>query len=216
MARKKRVQRRGDAMVEAVYSHALALLAEVGFARFSLPEVAVRAGVNKTSLYRRWPTAAVLVRDALASAMAAPPQFVASGELRADLLNWGRGAVQFSSSPLGQAVFRALLTADAPELATLAADLRSRSAVPSALIDAAKARGAVSPSVDSQLVLSMVAGTLMHLLHVERREVDERTLVEVIDVILDGLPRRAPGARASSHRERKRGSRPVARTPRPR
>lgn len=44
---------------------ALDLLAEVGFDRFSVEEVAVRAGVAKTTIYRRFPTRNDLLAGAL-------------------------------------------------------------------------------------------------------------------------------------------------------
>lgn len=174
-------------MVATVMAEALSLLAEVGFERMTLPEVATRAGVNKTSLYRRWPTKAVLIRDALSGAMAAPPDFVPSGDLTTDLVEWGKAAVLFSASALGQAVFRALLVAHVPELKSLPEELSAASAVPRLLFEAAKARGELDASIDTELVLSMVAGTLLHRQHVERRPVDEQTLGEVIDIVLHGV-----------------------------
>lgn len=190
-----RKQRRGDAMITNVLNQALLLLAEVGFERLTLPEVAVRAGVNKTSLYRRWPTKALLVRDALASAMAAPVGFVATGELRRDLVAWGSAAVAFSGSALGQAVFRALLVSDVPELQELSRELRAASAAPRRLLDAARKRGELAADVDSALVLSMIAGTLMHRQHIERRPIDQRVLATVIDIVLDGVRAAAAEAR---------------------
>jgi AcrR family transcriptional regulator len=40
-------------------------LAAASYERLSIPDVAERAGVNKTSVYRRWPTRSDLVRAAL-------------------------------------------------------------------------------------------------------------------------------------------------------
>src|SRR5687767_15007682 len=50
---------------EAVLSATTAVLAEDGYERLSIETVAVRAGVHKTTVYRRWPTRAQLVVDAL-------------------------------------------------------------------------------------------------------------------------------------------------------
>lgn len=50
-------------VVAAVHSAAVQLLEEVGYERLELPEVAARAGVNKTTVYRRWPGKAELVLE---------------------------------------------------------------------------------------------------------------------------------------------------------
>ena len=61
-------------------------LARDGFERLSVPAVAEAAGLNKTSVYRRWPTKADLVRAALTSSMGHDAPTVDTGTLRGDLL----------------------------------------------------------------------------------------------------------------------------------
>ena len=72
---------------------ALEQLAAHGFERLSVPEVAAIAGLNKTSVYRRWPTKADLVREALAASMGHTAEALDSGDLRAALLALARTAV---------------------------------------------------------------------------------------------------------------------------
>jgi TetR/AcrR family transcriptional regulator, regulator of autoinduction and epiphytic fitness len=50
---------------EAVLPAALAVLAERGFAQFTMEAVAEAAGVAKSTCYRYWPTKLALLRDAL-------------------------------------------------------------------------------------------------------------------------------------------------------
>lgn len=52
---------RSDEVVRGVLEAALAELASSGYARFRMDAVAARAGVNRTTVYRRWPTRAALV-----------------------------------------------------------------------------------------------------------------------------------------------------------
>ena len=67
--RKKAVlQPRGDAFVRVVLDVALEQLAQVGFDRLTIPQVAEQAGFNKTSIYRRWPDKTALVQRAEAIA----------------------------------------------------------------------------------------------------------------------------------------------------
>jgi AcrR family transcriptional regulator len=59
---------------EAILEAGRQLVAEVGYSRMSMDQVARRAGVGKDTLYRRWPSKLVLVRDGiLRSAMEAVP-----------------------------------------------------------------------------------------------------------------------------------------------
>src|SRR5258705_12527876 len=65
-------------------------LAAADYGGLSIDSVARRAGVNKTTVYRRWPTKADLVGSAitaLADQMTVGPS---TGSLRADLLEIGR------------------------------------------------------------------------------------------------------------------------------
>jgi AcrR family transcriptional regulator len=188
--RKKALNRRGEAMVQEVLGATLEQLAAVGYERLTVPDVAARAGVNKTSVYRRWPTKGALVKEAFETALGEPPEFEETGELRADLMAWGQAAMFFASSPLGLAVFRALLTADAPELRPLAKDLAQATKGPRAVLDRAKKRGELRAGADVELALSAIAGTLLQRLVVERRPPEETLLEDVIDLVLRGLTKR--------------------------
>ena len=61
---------RGAKVRAAVLAATLVELAESGYAALSVDDVARRAGVHKTTVYRRWQTRENLVVDALAAQMA--------------------------------------------------------------------------------------------------------------------------------------------------
>src|ERR1700761_7696165 len=50
----------------AILDAALTGVAEVGYERLSMDDVASRAGVGKAAIYRRWPSKEVVVADAIA------------------------------------------------------------------------------------------------------------------------------------------------------
>src|SRR5260370_10613411 len=50
---------------KAIIDATLELLAEEGFQGLSIEEVAARAGVGKTTIYRRWPSKDELVMEAI-------------------------------------------------------------------------------------------------------------------------------------------------------
>ena len=82
-AAKKRALVRGEPVVRGILAAALEELASAGYRALRIEDVATRAGVNKTTVYRRWPTKEDLVRaeaDAAAAEAAAHAQ-----HLEADL-----------------------------------------------------------------------------------------------------------------------------------
>lgn len=87
---------------------ALALLAERGYANFSLADVAVAAGIHRASLYRRWPTKSALVADAIATAIPVSPGDALSAH-GGRLEELARALARFIGSPVGRAVVRLLL-----------------------------------------------------------------------------------------------------------
>jgi AcrR family transcriptional regulator len=185
--RKRGLNRRGEAMACEVLRVTLERLAEVGFERLSVADVAAEAGVNKTSVYRRWATKGALVREALESALGEPRDVVETGDLRTDLLAWGRSSLRFATSPVGQAVFRALLVADSDEIIPLARELRETVGGPRAVLERARSRGELRADADVELALSTVAGALLQRLVIERGVADEALLAGVVDLVLDGL-----------------------------
>jgi AcrR family transcriptional regulator len=60
---KRRLDRSLDA---AILDAALAGVADQGYDRLSMDDIASRAGVGKAAIYRRWPSKAVVVADAIA------------------------------------------------------------------------------------------------------------------------------------------------------
>jgi AcrR family transcriptional regulator len=66
------------------------LLAEAGYARLTMEQVAARAGVGKASVYLRWPNKVALVAQAIQQRSGAVPEVPDSGSLREDMLTFLR------------------------------------------------------------------------------------------------------------------------------
>ena len=64
-SRSRRGRPRDPGVDEAVLAAAVELLAEAGFARLTMEQVADRAGVGKASVYLRWPNKVALVAEAI-------------------------------------------------------------------------------------------------------------------------------------------------------
>jgi AcrR family transcriptional regulator len=183
------LQARGEAFTNAVLDAALTQLAEVGYERLSIPQVAAMADVNKTSIYRRWPSKADLVRDALAIAMTHTDDAPNTGALRTDLIALASALATFTQSRVGTALIRIMLAEGGnTEVRALANAAYSEAGKhgPWIVIQRAVERGELSLQLDPSLILFTIAGAIMHRVFVENRNVSDEFLNQVVDLVLFG------------------------------
>ncbi len=189
------VRRRGDAVVHDVLEATLSLLGERGYG-FTVEDVAAAAGVNKTSVYRRWATKPVLVAAALQVLAARDVPDVRSGDPLADLETLVVRVARALRRPAGGNALRAAVSASGsdPELqASTAAFLTSRYTVATSLIEDAQAGGALRPELDPTLVWQAVVNPL-HLNAVTGGRLDDNTARSLLDLVLRGAQAAAPTA----------------------
>jgi AcrR family transcriptional regulator len=195
---------RGEPVVNGVLVATIEELARVGYRAFRIEEVALRAGVNKTTIYRRWPTKGELVREALACKARDKMVIPETGTLRTDLLTMGRTMVELSTSPEGQSVIRMLVAEGSdPEVADLTRSMRKEhEAQPKAMLASAVRRGELLPDVDHMVLVDAFVGAVHHKIFMMKEPATETFLGRLVDLLLLGaLPRHAP--RMSSPREAK-------------
>ncbi|MCK6522032.1 TetR/AcrR family transcriptional regulator [Myxococcota bacterium] len=184
---------RGEPIERAILAATVAELAAVGLDGLSVPRVAEAAGVNKTTVYRRWPTREALVAAALQAALHETAEAVVdTGSLRGDLSSLLQLVAARMGSAEGRALVRAGLSEQAAELVgAIARDpvVRQQSAVVLTVARAA-ARGEWDPCRHPpEAVLAMLTGAVMHRLLMERQPVTPEWSEAVVDVIVRGLAR---------------------------
>ena len=81
---------RSEQVVRRVLDAAIVELARSGYAGFRMDAVASLAAVNKTTIYRRWPTPQALLVDALDSRSDRDAPAPNTGSLRVDLRTFGQ------------------------------------------------------------------------------------------------------------------------------
>jgi AcrR family transcriptional regulator len=174
--------------VEAVFKATRRELATTGYSRLSIEVVAKRAGVNKTTIYRRWPTKASLVVAAISGALvfeAAPAQ----ASLRDDLLLLTGRVNAWVRTPEGTVVTRALAAElHRPEVFAMirATRLNVREHWIAA-VRRAVARGEIPPSTDPHLVFELLTGTMVDAFVRVTQVVDRHFLAAVVDLVIAGL-----------------------------
>jgi AcrR family transcriptional regulator len=182
-------QARGEEFTNMVLDATLTQLAELGFERLSIPQVADIAGVNKTSIYRRWPTKANLVQDALATPLSHANEAPNTGALRTDLIALSSTVAAFMQSRVGTALIRIMLAEGGnPEVRALANAAYSEAGKhgPWIVIQRAIERGELNGNVDPSLMLFTIAGAIMHRVFVEHKDAPDEFLKQVVDLVLFG------------------------------
>jgi AcrR family transcriptional regulator len=195
----KRELVRGEPVVQRVLAATMEELARVGYRALRVEDVAARAGVNKTTVYRRWPEKVELVRAALGSVAERKMVAPETGSLRGDLLAIGRNMAQLFSSPQGQSVFRMLVAegSDAEVKDLRRALRRDRKPIPLAVMAAAVARGELSadtPEADQRLLFQAFMGAIHHRLFFMNEPATPAFLERLVDLLLLGAL--TEGARA--------------------
>src|SRR6185437_8842867 len=104
--RRARLGGRSERVVRSVLEAAVAEIARVGYVALRVDDVASRAGVNKTTIYRRWPTKPELVTAALRTIVGDQPETPDTGALRSDLIVLLRRFVIKACRTEGQTMMR--------------------------------------------------------------------------------------------------------------
>ncbi|WP_067815944.1 TetR/AcrR family transcriptional regulator [Nocardia inohanensis] len=164
---------------DAVLRAAGDLLAEQGFARLDLAEVAARAEVGKTTVYRRWRTPAGLVADLLVEMAETSLPHSNTGSLAGDLRANARLVAETLTDDRQGRLFRAVIaaaTSDATAATALHNFYDTRLTEWSPCVAAAIARGEVPPGTDPRAVLSAVSAPLYYRLLASGDPLDDETV----------------------------------------
>ena len=164
---KSRGRPRREATEAAVLDAASALLEERGYGAMTVDEVAARAGVGKQTLYRRWPSKAAVVLDALSRQTAREVAVPDSGSLREDVRLLLRNA--FAVLRMGRAQIVASLMAEAQHDEAFASAFRDafvapRRAVLAELLHRGIGRGELSTQTDVGFMVDVVYGPMWYRL----------------------------------------------------
>lgn len=154
---------RSERVVQQVLVATVAELAESGYRAFRVDAVSAAAGVNKTTIYRRWPGKKPLV----AAAVDWMRRFVHdvplpdTGSLELDLGRALRRKVSFKERVEGQAWARLLAEKHDPEVGAVIGDaVQERSGAWYAMVTRAVARGELPDGTDARLLLGMLGAVV--------------------------------------------------------
>ncbi|MGW0766276.1 TetR/AcrR family transcriptional regulator C-terminal ligand-binding domain-containing protein [Streptomyces sp. NPDC002676] len=161
---------------EAVLEAAGDVLAELGFEGLDLADVARRAGVGKTTVYRRWGTPAALAADLLDDMAAQSVPRSRTGSLEEDLRENARLVVGTLTDSRQGRLFRALIAASLCDTQTTEALHRFyavRIEEWAGCVTDAIARGEVPEGTDPKAVVGAVSAPLYYALLTTGGPLDE-------------------------------------------
>ena len=175
----------------AVIDATLTALRTRGLDDLSITQIAQRAGVHPTTIYRRWGGRSNLALDAVLSGTEAEIPAPDTGSLRGDLLAVVRGIAAFLRTPLGELVVRLALPRDLPEYeAARGGDWAQRFRSGAALFERARARGELRANVDPVLALETLIGPMYVRMLMTGEPLDDALLVRCVDLVMDGIATR--------------------------
>ena len=192
----RRTGGRSARVVSEVLTATLEVFAERGYAGLTVDAVALRAGVNKTTVYRRWPTKADLLGAALVSLRDDDPEPPDTGSLREDLLVLMRHVATRMATPAWRAIMQSLVLGNAdPEVQALLQRMRdTRPAIPPLVIERAIKRRELPKGSDAELIVSALLGPLHTRINWKRQSVDDAYIRGLVNLIVSGAA--AGGARS--------------------
>lgn len=183
---------RDERLDERITAAALDELAEVGFERFSVEQVAQRAGVAKTTLYRRFPCRNDLVVGALLRMNDGLPAAPPPGTVRDRLVHVLGGVRRRTAESVRGRVFMRVVSEGhgQPGLAEVMHErvLEPRRQVLRDLLADGITSGELRADLDPDAVIPMLVGPMLYLGLWNEVSVQRAVTVEaVVDTILAGL-----------------------------
>jgi AcrR family transcriptional regulator len=174
----------------AVLRATVELLGETGYAELSVDAIARRAGTSKPAIYRRWPSKAHLVHEAvfpIGDATALPD----TGSLARDVREMVRRSAAFLTTPAARAALPGLVGEMAADMTLHAALLERFSDILSrgltARLDDAVARGEARPDATAAELVEAVAGITLFALLTHGTALDDAWVERTATLIMRGI-----------------------------
>ncbi|MGW2635352.1 TetR/AcrR family transcriptional regulator [Streptomyces sp. NPDC001348] len=181
-------RRRGAARTEELLRATLDLAAESGYAGLSIEAVSRRAGVGKHTIYRRWPSKAALLLDALNHVWTSDLDYRDTGDIRGDLREqFIRSSSALSQPPIGP-IYRAVI-AEAQADSALRARLHERflATVERSTLDRitrAQRTGELVADANLEFAAEVLCGTLYYRGLLSIRPIDETAIDGLLDMFM--------------------------------
>ena len=179
---------RSDRIHEAILDATLALLRETGFSGLAIEGVATRAGVGKSTIYRRWTSKVPLVIEAMQRLPEIPTPD--TGSIADDLTEVLRSSIDvLRSTPLAHVLPSLVGERNRDPELSLALDgfVAERRRPLLRMLERAVERGALPPDADLELGVDLILGPFVVRLFFTAGRVDPDLVQPIVDAVIQGL-----------------------------
>ncbi|MFI5801907.1 TetR/AcrR family transcriptional regulator [Streptomyces sp. NPDC051561] len=178
-----------------IFDATLSLLQEKGYEGLTVEGVAERSGVNKTTLYRWWPSKGALLGAALVHGAPLTLTVPDTGTLQGDLEALLGSLITMLTTPPAATIALAVFGAatHSPELALHAREFfadRLRREQP--VFTRALSRGELPPDADPTLLMDLLAGAAWLRIVLRQSPVEDDFIARTVRTVIQGAG--APGA----------------------
>lgn len=165
-----------------IHDATIELLVEGGFEGVTFQEIAKRAGVGRATLYRRWETPSMLVRDAVLEMVETEISPVDTGTFRGDLRELLQQIGRFISGPVGVAAMMTTLSnmGQPGDITANPGIWISRLEAIAPMFQRAIRRGELDPDLDVEALFASMAGALYFRIIVMTEPVDDAWIERVL------------------------------------
>ena len=180
---------RGGQARERVLRAALQVLADHGLAGFSMEAVARVAQASKATVYRHWSSQSELLVDAMDMGFQ-PFSFPGTGALRTDLIEFlSTFEALVSHGPFARLMAAFIDAAECdPALSGLHQQLTERRREPVLhLLAEARLRGEISPTVDLEVAVDLLAGPAFYHRFIAHRPFPRDYAAAIVDLVLAAI-----------------------------
>jgi AcrR family transcriptional regulator len=177
---------------QAVFEATLRLLAIHDYGDISVETLAERAGVSRTTIYRRWPSKAAVVAAAVSGLYLDRVNVPDTGSLSQDLVALLTETYRVMADGDGRVLEKLVRqSGQNPELTELVRSiLYARRRMYATILNRAIARGEMPPEADQELLLDLLLGPLWFRLLVSGTPITPAAARSVVELVLTGaLPR---------------------------
>ncbi|MFT4005855.1 MAG: TetR/AcrR family transcriptional regulator [Lacrimispora sp.] len=188
---KKGTRRRGEILEEAILLAAWEELAETGYTRLTMENVAARAGTNKAVLYRRWKNKSELVMAALKKYLPKiTDEIPDTGDLRSDVYTYLHARVE-PLKTIGAQTIRGLMMdpwvwrnvmAAMPQIVQKRSENKLAAAM-KAIMKNAELRGEVCIEKLPPRIITLPIDLLQYEVITKQGPVSDATIAEIVDDI---------------------------------
>jgi AcrR family transcriptional regulator len=182
-----RTKGRAERVVTSILKATGEELDQVGFAALRVEDVAERAGVNKTTIYRRWPTKNELVMDALRSSYEEQVVIPETGNLREDMLQYIKHLMGNVKNPISRGAMVTLHNCTDPAIKPIADELLSKAREARVqIVRRGIERGELPKSADPEVISDLFSAPILRRLLTFNEKVKPSYIQAVIDTVIAG------------------------------